>query len=87
MCRLMALARHAARTRSSERMGRLAAGIEFLRRGHTAGETRIVESWTLLPERELFAQLGRLPVELIPGPAEGVELIGLLLMEPMDPLR
>ncbi len=87
MRRLMALARHAARTRSAERMGRLATGVEFLRRGHTAGEARIVESWALLPEPQLFAQLGRLPIEGVPRLAAGVELIGLLLMEPEEPLR
>ncbi len=84
MRRLMQLARRAAQARDTARMGRLTAGIGFLRRGHSAGELRLAEAWSNLPERELLARLDRLPMEEVPRPAERIELIGLLLMEPGD---
>ena len=85
--RLMLLARHAARSRAADRIRRLNTGIGFLRRGHTAGEARMAEAWATIPERELLAELGRLPVEEVALPTERIELIGLLLMEPEGLLR
>jgi hypothetical protein len=41
----------------------LGAGIEFLRRGHTAGEACVAQRWSTQPERELYAELARLPLE------------------------
>lgn len=84
--RLMLLARAAARSRASDRMTLLTAGIGFIRRGHTAGETRLAEAWATLPERRLFTELARLPPEEASRRAERIELIGLLLMEPEQPL-
>ncbi len=87
MRRLMLLARAAAQNRTTDRMRQLTAGIEFLRQGHTAGESRLAERWDTLPGWELMAELARLPVGEIHLPTERIELIGLLLMEPTEPLR
>lgn len=84
--RLMSLARHAARCRSSDRLRRLERGIRFLRRGHTAGELGIAEGWSRVPERELLTAIARLPVEEVPIPIEQIELVGVLLIE-RSPLR
>ena len=76
----MLLARQAARSRAIDRMQRLMAGIGFLRRGHTAGESRMAETWATVPERELLVQLARLPVADVPSLPGRIELIGLLLI-------
>ncbi|HEU5220133.1 MAG TPA: hypothetical protein VFU23_15845, partial [Gemmatimonadales bacterium] len=75
------LARQAARQRAADRMRRLSTGMEFLRRGHTAGELRMVERWIILPERELLGELGQLPVEEVSLAPMRIELIGLLLLD------
>jgi hypothetical protein len=78
--RLMVLARRAASIRATERLRLLSAGIGFLRRGLTAGESRMAEAWVTLGERELYAALARLPVPEAAAPAQRVELIGLLIV-------
>jgi hypothetical protein len=65
----------------------ITGGLGFLRRGHTAGESRMAEGWATLPEQELLAELARLPLEEGPLPTERIELIGLLLMEPGGRMR
>lgn len=87
MRRLMLMARRAAQSRDADRMRRLTSGIGFLRRGHTAGESRQAEGWSTLPERELLAELVRLPITDLSLPAERIELFALLLMEPEPPRR
>jgi hypothetical protein len=80
--RLMRLARHAAQARARDRMELITTGLGFLRRGHTAGESRMAEGWATLPEPVLLAELARLPLEEMRLPTERIELIGLLLVEP-----
>ncbi|HEV8150268.1 MAG TPA: helicase-related protein, partial [Gemmatimonadales bacterium] len=80
--RILALAREAARKRETGRLALLERGLCLLRRGHTAGEARLVEQWAELPLAELLARLGRLPAEPAPPEVRGIELIGLLLVEP-----
>ena len=80
--RLMRLARHAAQARARDRMELITSGLGFLRRGHTAGESRMAEGWATLPEPVLLAELGRLSLEEMRLPTERIELIGLLLLEP-----
>lgn len=79
--RLITLARRAARSRDADRLAALERGIALLGRGRTAGECRVVEAWEALPQQDLFRLLERLP----PNPArsipDGVELIGILLLE------
>jgi hypothetical protein len=79
--RLLALARDAARTRDLERLMLLQRGLAVLRRGQTAGEARLAESWLTLSARELLGSLARLPAEPAAPEIERVELIGVLVVE------
>jgi hypothetical protein len=80
--RVLALAREAARQRERERLALLERGLRLLRRGHTAGEGRLIERWPDLPLAALLAILERLPAEPDPPEVTRVELIGVLLVEP-----
>jgi hypothetical protein len=78
--RLLGLARRAARRRDGATLELLERGLAPLRRGRTAGETRLAESWAAVPEEELMAALAALPAERTPAPV-AVEVIGILLVE------
>lgn len=87
MRRLLSLAREAAENRNQMRLAALERGLAMLRRGHTAGEARLVERWPELPLPTLLATLGKLPREPSQGAATRIELIGVLLVEPGGILR
>jgi hypothetical protein len=78
--RLRRLAAHAVRARDAGRLEILERGFGFLRRGHSAGESALVEDWLEIPEPQLLNALGRLPLPRREG-VERVELLGLLLVE------
>lgn len=79
--RLLALAREAARRRDQERLALVERGLALLRRGHTAGEARLVASWRELPCNQLLDTLRTLPETELPAEVAKVELIGILVVE------
>src|SRR5262249_10789540 len=79
--RLLALAREAARRRDPDRLALVERGLALLRRGHTAGEARLVAAWRELPSSELLDMLGALPAAELSGEVTKVELIGILVVE------
>ncbi len=85
--RMLGLAREAARSRDRECLALLERGIRFLRRGHTAGESRSTLGWADLPEEALFQALMRLPREATEPAPEGVEIIGILVVEAVPRCR
>ncbi len=84
--RIRALATLAARARDADRLGWLERGLCFIRRGHTAGESALLEEWLGLGDLELQKRLRQLPAAP-PESIEQVELIGLLLVEPARGVR
>jgi hypothetical protein len=78
--RVIQLARSAANARDAERLAVLGAGLRFLRRGHTAGEARMLAGWTSLASAELLGAFRGLPEEARIEVAR-VELIGVLIVE------
>jgi superfamily II DNA or RNA helicase len=84
--RLIAMARQAARSRDTRRLDCAERGIRFLRRGHTAGETRMAESWATAPESVLLSATRRLSREKPEEHVDRIELIGLLLIEAPRPV-
>ena len=85
--RVVGLAREAARSRNQERLAVLERGLGVLRRGHTAGEARLVERWAALPLATLLASFRSLPREPGGCTPTRIELIGVLLVEPGETLR
>jgi len=79
--RLLVLAREAARRRDQERLAIVERGLALLRRGHTAGEVRLVAEWRQLPSDLLLARLRALPTAERGAEVTKVELIGLLVVE------
>jgi hypothetical protein len=69
------------RMRDSERLVLLERGLRLLRRGHTAGETRLVASWLGRSPAELLQSFARLPAEPRASDVVGAELVGILLVE------
>jgi superfamily II DNA or RNA helicase len=82
--RVHCLAREAARVRNGERLALLERGLRLLRRGHTAGETRLIANWITLPPNDLLQSFARLPVEQPTSEVVRVELVGILLVEASD---
>lgn len=79
--RVLLLLRDAARSRDGTRLRSLQRGVRLLRRGHTAGETALIERWASLPVEELLAAFQALPDEPVRPEVTRVELVGLLLVE------
>ena len=79
--RLLALARDAARQRNQERLALVERGLALLRRGHTAGESRMVAAWRELTSDTLLARLQDLPAAEQRAEVTKVELIGILVVE------
>jgi hypothetical protein len=79
--RLLALAREAARHRNQERLALVERGLALLRRGHTAGESRMVAAWRELASDTLLARLRALPAAERRAEVTKVELIGILVVE------
>jgi len=78
--RVLLLARQAARERDLERIALLERGLRLLQRGHTAGESRVIERLPALRNGELLAALARLPAEPTRLETVAVELVGVLLV-------
>ena len=79
--RVHLLAREAARMRDGERLVLLERGLRLLRRGHTAGEARLVASWLGWSPQELLQSFSRLPPEPPASDVVRAELVGILLVE------
>ena len=76
------MARSAARARQGPRLLLLERGLALLRGGLTAGEAARVTGWTALDETALVRELARLPGGSVPAGVTGVEIIGVLALEP-----
>ncbi|MGQ0702436.1 MAG: helicase-related protein, partial [Gemmatimonadales bacterium] len=81
--RLLSLAREAARRRDQDRLLLLDHGLRFLRRGHTAGESSVLEDWSTVTTAELLRRLAALPKEEPAPEITGMRLIGVLLVDPV----
>ncbi|HLG05434.1 MAG TPA: C-terminal helicase domain-containing protein, partial [Gemmatimonadales bacterium] len=82
--RLLGLARDAARHRNHDRLVAIQRGLGRLGRGHTAGETVLIERLAALPVSELLGWLARLPGPPPTLEVERIGLVALLLVSP-DP--
>ncbi len=85
--RMLGLAREAAKSRQRERLALLERGIRLVRRGHTAGESRRIMEWAQLSEKALFEALMGLPPEPTEPAPDGLEIIGILVVEAVLPRR
>jgi hypothetical protein len=75
------MSREAARSRDRQRLAVLSRGLAWLHRGHTAGETLLLEQWRDRSHPELLARFGRLGTVAPEAEVTRVELIGLLVVE------
>ncbi|MFI5235950.1 MAG: helicase-related protein [Gemmatimonadales bacterium] len=78
--RLHTEAASAARRRDLKELTRLERGLNFVARGHTAGEALMVRRWTALSMPELLAALDRLPPGTGAPPAPAFRVLGMILL-------
>jgi hypothetical protein len=80
--RLLRLARKAARARQYGQLGQCERALSLLRRGLTAGEASEIAEWATLPEPAFLARLQRIPAGERPPALIGVDVVGVLAVEP-----
>jgi superfamily II DNA or RNA helicase len=77
--RLQVLTREAARMHRPDRLVQLEQALGFITRGHTAGETTLIERLAESSDAELHSTLSTLPRPPLPRHAIEVRLTGLIL--------
>lgn len=79
---LSLLGREAGRNRDAQALARVQRGMQWLRRGQTAGESQVILEWSRLAPHQLARRLSRLP-DMAPAPTVvGLDLPALLLISP-----